>query len=269
MQQRAQFPGKGLTVAQAQGLSKTYPSNHMNATMGNQYKHLALITCMKSVLFAFNFVFWVTGICILIVGLWAEFDLYQYMNLSPDFTGAAPHVIIGISTLMVITSSVAFSCIVKGQPVLLFIYGSFMLCIFMMEVGLSASVVCFRDGFAQGLYEGLTETLKNYDPVKTNFDFAQSAMQCCGVSNYTDWIWFSPQRVIPTSCCINTTHCVTANYNDVYQRGCYAVIYMNIKDNMDLIIAIAIATSVLPLAGAAMSCCLGNYIRRTKYDAIG
>ena len=62
-----------------------------------------------------------TGLFILIVGLWAEFDLYKYMELSSDFSGTAPHVIIGIASLIVLISSVAFSCIIKGQPVLLYI----------------------------------------------------------------------------------------------------------------------------------------------------
>lgn len=43
-------------------------------------------------------------------------------------------------------------------------------------------------------------------------------LQCCGVSNYTDWMRLSPQRVIPIACCVDKTHCVTANYSDVYQR---------------------------------------------------
>lgn len=47
-------------------------------------------------------------------------------------------------------------------------------------------------------------------------------MHCCGVNNYTDWMRLSPQRVIPISCCLDPNRCVTANYNDVYQRvSCY------------------------------------------------
>lgn len=44
----------------------------------------------------------------------------------------------------------------------------------MMDAGVGASVVCYRDTFAKGLHDGLTQTIATYDPQKPNFDFAQS-----------------------------------------------------------------------------------------------
>ncbi|XP_050361488.1 tetraspanin-7-like [Nymphalis io] len=236
--------------------------------MGNQFKNVAIIACLKTFLFVFNIIFWLTGLLILVVGLWAEFDLYKYMELSSDFSGTAPHVIIGIAGLIVLISSVAFSCIIKGQPVLLYIYGGFLVCIFMMDAGVGASVVCYRDSFAKGLHDGLSHTISTYDPNKANFDFAQSKLHCCGVTNYTDWMRLSPQRVIPISCCLDTNRCVTANYNDVYQRGCYEVITEYLTNNMNILIGVAIGTATLPLIGSLLSCFLARYIAKSKYDAI-
>lgn len=44
----------------------------------------------------------------------------------------------------------------------------------MMDAGVGASVACYRDTFAKGLHDGLTQTLITYDPHKGNFDFAQA-----------------------------------------------------------------------------------------------
>nr|XP_037866654.1 tetraspanin-7 isoform X2 [Bombyx mori] len=209
-----------------------------------------------------------TGLLLLVVGLWAEFDLHKYLELSPEFSGTAPHVMIGIAGLIVLISSVAFSCIIKGQPVLLYIYGGFLACIFMMEAGVGASVACYRDTFAKGLRDGLTETITHYNPQKANFDFAQTKLHCCGVNNYTDWMRMSPQRVIPISCCVDANNCVTANYSEVHQKGCYEVIAEYIESNMDILIGIAIGTALLPLLGTILSCCLANYIKKSKYDVM-
>ncbi|CAH2067081.1 unnamed protein product, partial [Iphiclides podalirius] len=236
--------------------------------MGNQFKNVAVIACLKTFLFVFNVVFWLTGLLVLVAGLWAEFDLYKYMELSPEFSGTAPLVMIGIASLIVLISSIAFSCIIKGQPVLLFIYGGFLACIFMMDVGVAASVACYRDTFAKGLHDGLTQTINSYDPHKANFDFAQSTLHCCGVSNYTDWIRSSPLKVIPMSCCVDPTHCITANYSDVYQKGCYDVIVEYLEANMDILIGIAVGTGVLPLIGSILSCLLASYIKKSKYDVM-
>ncbi|XP_059060394.1 tetraspanin-7-like isoform X1 [Achroia grisella] len=236
--------------------------------MGNQFKNVAVIACLKTFLFVFNIVFWITGLLLLAVGLWAEFDLYKYMELSSEFSGTAPHVMIGIASLIVLISSIAFSCIIKGQPVLLYIYGGLLACIFMMDAGVGASVACYRDTFAKGLYDGLTQTLISQNPQKNNFDLAQSTLHCCGVSNYTDWVKLSPQRVIPISCCLDPNHCITANYSDVYQRGCYEIIVEYLESNMDVLIGIAIGTALLPLIGAILSCSLASYVKKSKYDVM-
>lgn len=164
-----------------------------------------------------------TGLLLLLVGLWAEFDLHKYMELSPELSGTAPHVLIGIACLIVLVSSIAFSCIIKGQPVLLYIvsgmywtidhawswsiflmfvghfgqtakgtynqtfsdrfdavinllifqYGGFLACIFMMDAGVGAAAACYRDTFAKSLHDGLTQTITTNNPHKSNFDFAQ------------------------------------------------------------------------------------------------
>ncbi|XP_052747094.1 tetraspanin-7 [Bicyclus anynana] len=236
--------------------------------MGNQFNVVAVVACFKTLLFLFNIVFWLTGLLMLVLGLWAEFGLYKYMEMSPEFSGTAPLVIIGVATLIVLISSVAFSGIIKGQPVLLYIYGGFLICIFMMELGVGASAICYRDTFAKGLHDGLTKSIITYNPKKANFDFAQATLQCCGVSNYTDWMRLSPQRVIPISCCVDKTRCVTANYSDVYQRGCYEVLSEYLMNNLNIVFAIAIGTALLPLVGAMVSCSLARGIEKSKYDAI-
>ncbi|XP_063376448.1 tetraspanin-7-like [Cydia fagiglandana] len=234
--------------------------------MGNQFKNVAVIACLKTFLFIFNIVFWLSGLLLLIVGLWAEFDLYKYMQLSSEFSGTAPHAMIGIAALIVLVSSVAFSCIIKGQPVLLYIYGGFLACIFMMDAGVGASVACYRDTFSKGLYDGLTQTLVSSDQHRGNFDLAQATLHCCGVSNYTDWV--RVQRSIPLSCCVNPDDCITANYSHVYQAGCYKVIVEYLESNMNILIGIAIGTALFPLVGTVLSCCLASYIKKSKYDSM-
>lgn len=237
--------------------------------MGNQFKNVAVIACLKTFLFVFNIVFWLTGVLLLIIGLWAEFELHKYMELSPEFSGTAPHVMIGIACLIIVVTSIAFSCIIKGQLVLLYIYGGFLACIFMMDAGVAAAVSCYRDTFAKSLNDGLSQTIATNNMGKTNFDFTQATLQCCGVSNYTDWIRLSPHKVIPPSCCRDRHQkCVTANYSEVYQRGCYEVIVEYLESNIDILVGIALGMAFLPLIGTFLSCFLANYIKKSKYDAV-
>ncbi|KAJ2953750.1 hypothetical protein O0L34_g1377 [Tuta absoluta] len=236
--------------------------------MGNQFEQVGTIACLKTFVFGFNILIWLTGLVLLTVGLWALFDLYKYLELSPEFSGTAPHVLIGIASLIIVVSSVAFSCILKGQPVLLCIYGAFLLCIFLMDLGVGVTVVCYKGTFSEGLRNGLTSTVMSYNPEKVNFDFAQSTLHCCGVSNYTDWVRLSPQRVIPISCCVDPERCVIANYNDVYQKGCYETILKYLNNNISIFFGIAAGTAMLPLLGALATCVLANVLVTAKYNAM-
>lgn len=50
-----------------------------------------------------------------------EVELYKYMEMSTEFSGTAPYVLIGIGALIVVMGSLACCCTVKGQSVLLYV----------------------------------------------------------------------------------------------------------------------------------------------------
>ncbi|GBP88741.1 Tetraspanin-7 [Eumeta japonica] len=184
----------------------------------------------------------ISGLALLVAGLWAELELHAYL-VSAGSGYETRIVLLGIA------------------------YGGFLACIFMMDAGVGASVACYKDTFSKGLHDGLTQSLANYKyPERANFDFTQSTLHCCGVNNYTDWL--SRQKLIPLSCCVESNQCVPANYNQIYNRGCYDVIVEHVNSNMNLIIGVAIGMAIFPLFGTILSCCLANYIKKSKYDAI-
>lgn len=50
-----------------------------------------------------------------------EVGLYKYMEMSTEFSGNAPFVLIGTGALIILIGSLACCCTVKGQPVLLYV----------------------------------------------------------------------------------------------------------------------------------------------------
>ncbi|KAG7311363.1 hypothetical protein JYU34_002402 [Plutella xylostella] len=236
--------------------------------MGNDFQNVSGIACLKTFTFILNILFWLLGLALLLAGLWAEFELHKYLELSPELSGSVPHVLLGVAGLSLAVSSVAFSCIVKGQPVLLYAYSGFLGAISIMIAGVGMSLFCYRETFPKGLHDGLTQSVLTYDPDRNNIDFAQANMQCCGVSNYTDWVRLSPKRVIPFSCCVDPTHCVIANYSDVYQKGCYDTMLEYMDNNMNIIVGVALGTAMLPMIGTLVACSLAEAINKAKYDEI-
>ncbi|KPI94723.1 Tetraspanin-7 [Papilio xuthus] len=209
------------------------------------------------------------GLAMFCGGMWTLFELHKYVDVPSDFGGTAPYLMFGLGAFTLIITSFAFSCIHRKQTLLLYIYSACLACVFMINMGLMISMVCYREALCNGLFEGLTRTIQNYNPETTNIDFAQSTFQCCGVTNYTDWIKSSPTKVIPTSCCIDPTNCVTANYGDVYNKGCYALIREYISNNLPTIIAVAGGMGTFPFFGSFLAYLLGRHIYDLKMYAKG
>ncbi|KAJ0181975.1 hypothetical protein K1T71_002697 [Dendrolimus kikuchii] len=236
--------------------------------MGNPLDNLTVVPCLKIMLFLFNISFWLSGFLLALVSIWAGLDMFQYVDLPVEFIETAPHVTFGMALLVLIVTTISFSWIIKGQPGLLYGYGGFLACIFVMDAGVAAAIVCYKESFAKGLYDGLIKNIATYNIHKGDLDFAQASLRCCGVANYTDWVKISPQRVIPNSCCINPASCITANYSDVFQQGCYDVITKYFEANLDILVGLALAAAIYPLLGTFISCCLARYIQKTNYDVI-
>ncbi|KPJ06431.1 Tetraspanin-7 [Papilio machaon] len=176
------------------------------------------VPALQWTLTCFTIFYLVMGIAMVCGALWGILELQKYVDLPSDMSGNAPYLLMGLGVFTLIISSFAFSCIYREQTLLIYIYAGCLACVFVINIGLMVSVVCYKNALYKGLFDGLTRTIHNYNPDTTNFDFAQSTFQCCGVTNYTDWIKSSPTKVIPTSCCVDPTNCVTANYGDVYTK---------------------------------------------------
>lgn len=235
--------------------------------MGKRLQTVATMACMKTLLMVFNFVFWLTGIAILAVGIWMVVELYKYMELSTEFSASAPYVLIGTGALIILVGSLACCCTVKGQPVLLYIYGGFLLVIFMLEISAGVSVYIYREKLLEGFDKGLSQSIATYmtDHEKANdFDLMQSTLHCCGNKNYEDWFNSSYHRV-PLSCCIHEG-CKTDDPDAIYQQGCFNKVVEFLSGNIGSVGGSALGVAFFPLVGVILACCLAKNINKAKYE---
>ncbi|XP_063240158.1 tetraspanin-7-like [Bacillus rossius redtenbacheri] len=236
--------------------------------MGQRLQTVAAMACMKSLLMLFNFVFWMTGVVVLGIGIWMQVELYKYMELSADFSSTAPYVLLGTGALIVLVGSLACCCTVKGQPALLYSYGAFLFLVFVLELSAGVSTYAYRGKLQAGFDRGLNQTIAAYDPATAkgmDFNFMQKTLHCCGNHAYTDWR-SSPLGKVPPSCCQNDTSCDTSNPQEIYSRGCYDVVVDFLNGNIGLVAGSALGFAFFPLLGLALSCCLAKNINKAKYE---
>ena len=66
-----------------------------------------------------------SGIFLLVMGVWLQVELHKYVELSPDFSATAPYVLVGTGLLILFLATLACCCTIKEQPILLYIVCDF------------------------------------------------------------------------------------------------------------------------------------------------
>lgn len=238
--------------------------------MGKHLQTVAAMACMKSFLLIFNFIFWVSGIAILVIGIWMEVDLYKYMEMSTEFSGTAPYVLIGTGSLIIIIGTFACCCTVKGQPVLLYVYGAFLAIVFVLELGAGISIFAYRTKLTEGFDKGLTQAMINYRNDTTHlavdFDRMQATLHCCGNHDPQDWLNLQPPLPIPLSCCKYPDCNTDPDKNEIYTQGCYNKVIDFLDANIGIVAGAAVGIAFFPLIGVILSCCLASVINKAKYE---
>ena len=75
-----------------------------------------VITCLKTLLIIYSFVFWITGVILLAVGVWGKLTLGTYISLIAENSTNAPYVLIGTGTTIVVFGLFGCFATCRGSP---------------------------------------------------------------------------------------------------------------------------------------------------------
>ncbi|XP_050413335.1 tetraspanin-7 [Patella vulgata] len=245
-----------------------------------------LVTCMKTLLMVFNFIFWVTGIVLLAVGIKTKIDWYKYLELSSVYHPETPYVLIGVGAVIVLIGSLGCCCTVKGHSFLLFMYCGFLALIFIVELSAGIALLIYRTKLEEGFREGLNNAINIYgdkgkEEYTNSFDDMQKTLHCCGINSYTDWYntkWEKTQSVpnsVPKSCCkVVDDNCKHTNLPanatnlDIDTQGCHKLVVDFINGNLGPIGGVALGISFFQILGAILACFLAKSINKAKYEQV-
>lgn len=237
--------------------------------MGMKFQTAATMACMKSLLMVFNLAFWTSGLAILCAGIWMQVELNKFLELNTDYSTSTPFILVATGGLILLVSTLACCCTVKGQPSLLFLYGGFLGIILILELALAGSIYAYKDRLKDGFDVGLAKSMEGYGSVSNSktidFDYMQSKLHCCGSEDYRDWGNLDPPSPVPRSCCIKP-NCDVQDETQIYTEGCYTKVVQLITKNMKVIGGVAVALTLFPLAGSILACCLAANLTKAKYE---
>ncbi|XP_076457259.1 tetraspanin-8-like [Babylonia areolata] len=187
------------------------------------------MTCIKYIVFAVNFLFFLLGAAAVGLGIYAlvdNKDMKALTNIDSDGTlddfnavgllqKGAIVLIVGGGCLLII-GFLGCCGAVKEVKCLLATYAGLIILILIIQIAAGAVAIAFRSRVEDYFQEGLIKGVKKYydgnltsdDAFSRAFDWAQVKFECCGVKNSTeDFVgspWFDEKgdAKVPVTCCV-------------------------------------------------------------------
>ncbi|MBN3317629.1 CD9 protein, partial [Atractosteus spatula] len=146
--------------------------------------------CVKYLMFAFNFLFWLAGTAVLAIGLWLRFDsrtkgIFEVdSNPSTFFTGV--YILIGAGALMMIVGFLGCCGAIQESPCMLGLFFFFLLVIFAVEIAAGIWGLSNKDKVVTDIEDFYKETYNNYvktkqEALKETLRAFHFGLDCCGM----------------------------------------------------------------------------------------
>jgi len=236
--------------------------------------------CVKYLVFGFNVIFWIIGLTVLLVGIWAQAEKNPFSQLGTRLSRFYMDPAWILIMVGFVTFIIGFSgCVgaLRENTCLLACYSALVGILLLVELTFGILGFVFKDWVKQQLESELDEMIVSYrdDPdLQSVIDWIQMDwLNCCGIHGPSDWdmnIYFnsssealgSPEAGgVPFSCCIQNGGFINyycghgvrkKNYVGVakfYSTGCLPRVQEWFSKNMVVVGSIAVAVAVLEILG--------------------
>uniref|UniRef100_A0A4W5NI20 Tetraspanin n=1 Tax=Hucho hucho TaxID=62062 RepID=A0A4W5NI20_9TELE len=227
--------------------------------------------CVKYLLFFFNFIFWLCGLALIVLGVLVQVALHSTVVINNVSASSAPVVLIVVGVIVFFIAFFGCCGAWKESYCMVTMFAILVGLIIVIEIGAAIAGYVFRGKLTVIVHDGLNDMVTKYGNGTAEFkkalDDLQVDLKCCGVTNATDWIGKlgSVKDSVPDSCCINVTAgCGQGAMGDalkIHQTGCETVVEKLLKKNIMWVIIAALVIAFLQIMGIIFACMLMGGIR--------
>ncbi|XP_051281257.1 CD63 antigen [Dicentrarchus labrax] len=226
--------------------------------------------CVKFLIFFFNFIFWLCGLALIVVGVLVQVGLHKTFTIKDAAASGVPILIIIVGVVIFFISFFGCCGAWKENYCMITTFAIFLSLIIIVEIAAAIAGYVFRNKLSGVVQDSLTDMIMHYEngtaEFKDTVDKLQEELKCCGVNSSSDWKIFSSEgNSVPDSCCKNiTAGCGVGTMTDaakVYLKGCHDAVEALLKKNLLWVIVAALVIAFLQIMGIVFACCLMRGIR--------
>jgi len=254
-------------------------------------------SCVKTLMFIFNFIIWLAGAAILIIGIVVAVNnpFKNYFTVTINFNQAYWIVVLVIifATAAILVAIGFLGCCgaCKENSCMLKMYAAILFILIALEIVGIVLIAVFHNQIQQDLESNmLNQTTASYfnetsnDALSIAWNEMMVDLQCCGVMSYVDWSTSQyhakyTNNPVPATCCrwngdaitgspVNLSNCyveakgytapANGTFVDLHPTGCYTTIENTLINNKTIVIAILAAVAGAMLLGIFAACCLAK-----------
>ncbi|KAI8492971.1 cd63 antigen [Branchiostoma belcheri] len=244
--------------------------------------------CIKYLLFAFNLVFWITGLAMIGVGATVKIAFGDYFDFTGNAFASAPVFLIILGVFVSIIGFLGCCGAIKENYCMVTTFAVLLSLIFILEIAAGITGYVLRNDIENVIDTAMTDFMMKWTNTtkgRLAFDGVQKEFECCGVKNYTDWFDKSPNfnppnttRNVPGSCCLNAkTEFDVKNPDDtcglntdttkINQEGCLLKLEDWLAHNILIIGGAGIGIAFIQVVGIIFACCLMRSIKQ-EYEVV-
>ncbi|XP_053304528.1 tetraspanin-18 [Spea bombifrons] len=236
------------------------------------------LSCVKYLMFIFNFFIFLGGGFLLGLGVWVIVDPTGFREIIATnpllFMGA--YLVLAMGAMLFLLGFLGCCGAIRENKCLLLFFFMFILIIFLAE--LSAAILAFlfrenltRDFFTKEVkrhYHGSNST----EVFSATWNSVMTTFECCGVNgpeDFKDGVRFKtkPHRRVPEACCrrerlardgeiLNKAECLEGKEMFQNRQGCYSVILTSLEPYVYIAGALTIGVLAVELCAMVFAMCL-------------
>jgi len=228
-------------------------------------------TCIKYLMFIFNFLFWLSGLALIIVGSIIKSKYGDYLSYGDEgsqFTSVSVFIII-VGVIVFVIGFLGCCGAVKENYCMVTTFAILLGIVFILEIVAGALGFAYRKKVEAQVDQSLKDAVGKYDNkdqpgAQKLLDWAQHKFECCGVVGAGD---YKNSSSACQSGGVASCHSGKSCNGTLYTKGCKDGFVSFVRHNLAVVGAVAIGIAFIQLLGIIFACCLMKSIK-ADYEVV-